>query len=209
MRQLLVLPLVIAVLGVGCGSASRSDSQYWQPSGLPAAPSGTVSDSGTPPPEGGSGGGGPTNPYGTVTFTATPVSYGGRYRPRDVGVIWIEDANAQFVKTLIRWGYIRWVNLSKWRADSGSNMVDAVTAATASSAKPHSGTWDYTDVSGNVVPDGEYHFLIEFAEDNARRSSSSNGPSTAVPFQKGAGATDFNPPDVSGFTAMSVTYQAP
>lgn len=39
----------------------------------------------------------------TVKFTVRTTTPGGNFSPRNIGAIWIEDSNGQFVKTLKRW----------------------------------------------------------------------------------------------------------
>jgi hypothetical protein len=69
--------------------------------------------------------------------------------------------------------------LYKWIASSGNNSVDATTGATLSSHQTHTITWDCNDLSGNEVPDGEYHIFVEYTDKHAQ------GPWTMVTFIKG------------------------
>ncbi len=194
-----------------CGSANSNKDSYWTAAPDPGGLS-LVKDAGTggSAGAGGAGGaGGQTNPppTGSVTFQVSTSSYGGRYGPRNVGAIWVETKSGTFVKTLTEWGNFRYGNLVKWAADTNYNRVDAVTSATSFSSGSHSGKWDYTDLKGQGVPDGQYQFIVEFTEDDSALSFIPAGPWTLVPFTKGPNQKNFNPPDKQYFHNMSVTYK--
>lgn len=201
-----------ALAVVACGSANDNDDAYWKPAAdlggasMKDAGGGGAGGSGGAAGAGG-GGGQQQQPTGSVTFNVTTSSYGGRYGPRNVGAIWVETKSGKFVKTLTEWGFLRYGNLVKWRADTNFNKVDAITSATAFSATSHTGKWDYTDVSGKGVPDGQYQFIVEFTEDDSARSFIPDGPWTSVPVTKAPQQKDFNPPDKQYFHNMSVSYK--
>jgi len=189
---------------VACGSANENDDGYWTPAPDLGGAS-LARDAG-----GGAGGGGGQSkpkPTGSVTFKVTTKSYGGRYGPRNVGAIWVETKSGKFVKTLTEWGFFRYGNLVKWRADTNFNKVDAITSATSFSATTHTGKWDYTDASGQGVADGQYQFVVEFTEDDSARSFIPAGPWTSVPFTKAPNQKDFTPNGVQYFVNMSVSYK--
>lgn len=200
---------VAALALVACGTANENRSSYWTPAPDLGGTS-LIKDAGA----GGSGGAGgaggspgiPPRPTGSVTFQVTTTSYGGRYAPRNVGAIWVETKSGKFVKTLTEWGSFRYGNLVKWRNDANFNTVDAITSATQWSSGAHTGKWNYTDVKGQGVPDGQYKFLVEFTEDDSALSFVPAGPWTSVPFTKGPNEKNFNPPDAQYFKNMSVTY---
>ena len=86
--------------------------------------------------------------------------------------VWIESAKGQYIKTLYatqwtaRGGYkTRPDALSFWvsrvnRASMSETEVDAVSGATPKTG-PQTYTWDLTDNNGELVPAGEYMFLVE------------------------------------------------
>jgi hypothetical protein len=130
----------------------------------------------------------------TLQFQVTTVSGGSNYAPKNVGAIWISDAANHFVKSLTVWGRRRLSHLDTWRGVSGSNTVDAVTAATASSAGTRMAGWDCTDLMHTPVPDGSYVLHAEFTERNGQ------GPlMTPLPFTKGSGPVDLMPPNQTSF----------
>ncbi len=145
---------------------------------------------------------------GTVVFRVTTVSYGGKYGDKNIGAIWVEDAQNRFVKTLAVWGSKRIRHLIKWQAASGGNKVDAVTSATLRSHRSHEVTWDCTDAQGNLVPDGPYQIFVEFTEDNSSKSGHPPGKWTSVSFTKGPSNQTVNPPDQTYFKSMSLVYTA-
>lgn len=207
---------------VACSSANRNRASYWTPShdlggaslvqeagtaGSAGASAGGAGGSSTEAGAGGSGGQANPPPVGSVTFSVTTSSSGGRYSPRNVGAIWVETKSGQFVKTLTEWGNYRYNNLIKWGSEANYNTVDAVTGATSYSAGTHTGKWNFKDVKEQVVPDGQYQFIVEFTEDDSAFSSfAPPGPWASVPFTKGPNQKNFTVPDKTYFHNMSVSY---
>jgi hypothetical protein len=168
------------VRGPGAADASVSSS----PGSVDAAPSSPVVI--------------PTGPAAKcqLTFQVTTVTYGGDYSPRNVGAIWVSDAKGAFVKSLNVWGRRRLRHLNTWENASGGNVVDAITAATATGHGARMGTWDCTDVTGKPVPNGSYSINAEFTESNA-----DGHIMKPVPMVQGAGAVEVSPPDQASFKA--------
>jgi hypothetical protein len=135
-----------------------------------------------------------------LTFAVLTHSLGGRYSPKNIGAIWIETSSGAFVKTLEVWAATRARYLSRWRAETNSNRVDAVSSATLRSHVMHTAHWDLTDVSGNPVPAGEYKLVVEITDHDGP------GADTEVPFTHGAPAM-LMPADLSAFTAMVLTLE--
>src|ERR1041385_5902600 len=100
-------------------------------------------------------------------FDVTTTSYGGRFRPNNVGAIYVVNASGGFVKSLNVWGTKELFNLTDWQQLSGGNTTDAVTGATRSNAGPVSGSWNCTDTNRQPVPDGQYQVCCSFQEDDA------------------------------------------
>ncbi|APR82054.1 Hypothetical protein A7982_07403 [Minicystis rosea] len=137
---------------------------------------------------------------GTLAVSFTTATFGGEYSPRNVGAVWVENGQGAFVKTLEVWAVKRIKYLTKWRAASGGNVVDAVTGATRSKHGSHALTWDITDVGGNVVPDGTYRVNVEFTEYNG------SGKTTLLEFVKGAAPVDLVPADLPNFKGQHLTF---
>jgi hypothetical protein len=150
----------------------------------------------------------PPPPLGQCNFTfdVTTKSYGGRFRPRNVGAIYITTGSGAFVKSLNVWGSQRLVNLTDWQTLSGGNKTDAVTSATRSNAGPISGHWDCTDKDRAVVPSGQYKVCCSFQEDDALPFFGPAPKQACVPFDLPPPSRPFtsNPPDQTYFTAMRI-----
>jgi len=140
----------------------------------------------------------------SVDFTTTPN--GGPYAPKNIVVVWIEDASGAFVKTIGRWSATRTSHLVAWIASSGSD-TDAVTSATRPNhVNPLRVVWDLKDRSGTVVPDGTYTIHMELADSNSTMPSQNHeGTFTFV-----KGPTGSSQPGLTngGFINVTVTYTA-
>lgn len=92
-------------------------------------------------------------------------------------------------------------------ARAGSQALDGYTSATATSYSgvnsPILPTWDCRDASGQLVPDGQYRFWVQYAEDGGQ------GPytSTGLLWTKGPAVDSWAYPDqASNFANMQVTW---
>lgn len=209
--------LLVAFGAAACGPATGGDPEFWSP--IPGQS--TAGNAGGEGGGGSAGGGGSvttmtttttsTSSTSTTTTTQAPpdpqltvqfktVTFNGHYAPRNVGAVWIENGSNQFVKTLELWASKRSKYLTKWKAASASNTVDAVTSATKNSHVAHTDHWDGTDVNGNVVPDGPYHVYIEFTEFDG------TGKWTQMDFEKSPTAVDITPPDEQYFIQKHLTF---
>jgi len=141
-----------------------------------------------------------TNTPGLATLTFRTVQAGGNYAPRHVLAIWIEDANGNFVKTNKLRANSKKQYLYTWNSKSNGNTVDAITGATLNSHTTHSVTWNSTDINGNIVPDGDYSFVLEFTDKHAQ------GPVTSVTFAKGLNPVSITKPDETYFKDISLSY---
>lgn len=140
----------------------------------------------------------------SLSVSVTTVSPGGRYAPRNVGAIWIADAEDRFVKSLHVWGDRRLRHVEAWNAateaaGAAGNVVDAVTGATEPSHAARSGTWNCRDFNAQPVPDGKYRVYFEVTESNGA------GPTTFANFEKGAVAQSVQTA-APNFENMSLTF---
>lgn len=136
---------------------------------------------------------------GEVTFTVRTVTQNGTYAPKNVFVIWIEDADG-FVKTRKAMANQRKQYLYTWKAASNYNVVDAITGSTLTSHQTHTVTWDCTDLDGNIVPDGDYTVWVEFTEKHAQ------GPLYSLAFTKGPQAQSISPADQTYFKDIQLDF---
>ena len=136
----------------------------------------------------------------TVDFQVTTTSPGGNYSPKNIGAIWVEDANGGFVKTLKVWANRRIQYLYTWQSRSGGNTVDGVTGATHSSHSTRTASWDFTDVSGATVPVGDYTLKLELTDQH------SQGPRYAFDFPFMGSTETITVPDQSNFRNMELSY---
>ena len=106
----------------------------------------------------------------TVKVTFETTDPGGKFGNRNVHVVWVEDSEGVFVKTLDLWGNKRTHNLTNWLKASGSKKgeIDGITGATLKAYGQHQSEWDMTDKQGNTVPDGEYRVNLELTNGNAK-----------------------------------------
>lgn len=143
---------------------------------------------------------------GTLTFTVKTVAYGGEYSPKHVLAIWIKDFSGNFVKTRKKRANVPnfQSKLVKWLPNSGGNVVDATTGASLTSHQEHTVTWNCSNVSGNLVADGNYQVWVEFTEDNS--TSSSPGPSYSLTFTKGPTAQHLTPGNTTYFQNIDLLW---
>ena len=151
---------------------------------------------------------------GTLTFSYTPVSHNGYSGTKNVLAVWIRDNNGGFVKTRLR--YVGWntadhlptwaVNAggSSWNAMTGCNTVDATTGATLTNFTTKTITWDGTNTSEQIVPDGTYKVCVQSTWDHG------NGGTTykEYSFTKGTADDIQTPADDANFTNISVEWHS-
>jgi len=158
----------------GCYFAPGPDADELEPglqppSGLFGADAGVGSGSGSCA----------DSPLTSLHVRVRTTTLNGRYSPRNIGAIWVEDATGAFVKTIERWGKTRARYLTRFNASSGGNLVDAVTSATLAQHVTHDRTWDLTNLAKCEIPAGAYRVVIEETDHNG------SGPSVELPFTKG------------------------
>lgn len=134
----------------------------------------------------------------SLSVSVTTTAPGGKYKPRNVGAVWIADASGKFVKSLDVWGNKRLSHVTAWNAATkaaglAGNKVDAVTSATLSTHRAHNLTWNCRDARDQGMPDATYRVYFEVTDSN------NSGPNHFETFTKGpmattvqASATNFN-----------------
>lgn len=140
---------------------------------------------------------------GTLSFTYTPVAHSGSWGEKHVLAVWIQYSSDDFIRTKYRyWGSGTNDHLPIWKANSNENVTDATTGATLSSYTTRSFTWDGTDLSGTLLPDGDYKVTIE--------ECWSHGPSNTVTksftFTKNESESHLTPDDDADFTAVALDW---
>jgi hypothetical protein len=138
----------------------------------------------------------------TVTFQTSES--GGKYRPDNVVVVWITtEPGDQFVRTIGRWAGSQRDELNEWVTESGGNDTDAVSGATRDN---HNGsltaTWDLTNRSDVLVPNGTYR--INFLSTDSNSSSQSNR--ATFTFNNDGVPSSQGPTSLDGFLNVSIAY---
>jgi PKD repeat protein len=140
------------------------------------------------------------NTEGTLTFTIETISNDGKYSPKHVLAIWIEDASG-FVKTSKLRANKRKQYLYTWNDRSSQNTVDAITGSTLGSHQSHTIMWDGTNVDGNVVPDGDYEVRVEFTDEHAQ------GPLYSLTFTKSTEELTLSPDNSGKFKNINLSWK--
>lgn len=141
------------------------------------------------------------SPLSVMRIRVRTSNLGGRFMPRNVGAIWIEDAAGGFVKTVQRWGETRAKWLWRFQEASAGDVTDAITGATLPVHQTHEPSWDLTDLTGCEISDGDYQVVFEVTD------RSGPGASHAVPFAKGPSPTTITPADAEHFHELQLTLE--
>jgi len=155
---------------------------------------------------------------GGAKQTATINDLGEKSGSSHYTVVWVTKADNTFVTTLWKQGNSSFTNSNwtnhfvTWNTQrAGSTALpaapDGYTSATATSyaitnpSPPVSGiasnkitiTWNGKDSSGTVMPDGDYKFWIEYAEDTGAHGTDTGGLTTGgLTWTKGPAAATVN-----------------
>lgn len=114
------------------------------------------------------------NTAGTLTFKVTTAS-GGTISGAHIQAIWVVNSAGTYVKTLLAYSKTTNIDhLSKWAPGKVKPTVtaDAQTGATTSTYGLLTETWNAQNVSGTVVPDGNYTVWVELSDDPTEISGS-------------------------------------
>jgi len=151
---------------------------------------------------------------GTAQLEATILNYVGTSGTRHWTVAWVTTESGTFIKTLWKQGPSNFPShygqhLGVWNtARAGSTALDGYTSATASNYDPPNNNpvdpvWNCRDASNALVPDGNYKFWIQYAEDDGQGPYTTSG----LLWTKGpAPATTPYPNQGANFSNMSVTW---
>jgi hypothetical protein len=137
----------------------------------------------------------------SLTFAVTTSPAGGRYQPKNIGAIWIEDDTGTVVKTLQVWAGTRRRYLTGYLGAMSGSSIDVTTSATLSRHQTHSLTWNLKDRDGSAVAKGSYRVRMELTDSNGA------GKSHAVDFDTSQGAMTLTPADAASFSAMKLELQ--
>lgn len=142
---------------------------------------------------------------GTLSFTCTTAAPSGNWGDKHVAAVWIQNNEnpSVFIKTNAKYGHED-DHLTSWTAISDKNLVDAISGATILSYGALSATWDATDVSQNVVLDGEYSVFIEMGWGKDKVNDHATSMFT---FTKGPSAQQLTPGGNSNFSGISINWQ--
>jgi hypothetical protein len=138
----------------------------------------------------------------SLTFDVTTTSQGGKYAPKNVGAIWVEDNSGAYVRSLEVWAGIRKRDLRLYVASLGGHSdTDVVTSATLTKHRAHEVKWDLKDYSGNQVDPGKYKLLVEVTDRDGA------GESYSVDFDTSAGTEVISPANATYYNSMSLKLQ--
>ncbi|MFB6320657.1 DUF2271 domain-containing protein [Saccharicrinis sp. FJH54] len=135
-----------------------------------------------------------------MTFTFTTSNLSGRYAPRYVMAVWVEDSIGEFVTSLAVYAQARKQYLVKWYGASRGITADAITGATVMGSQTYKLAWDLKDYNGKRVPEGTYKILMEETSNDAA------GPETAVSVEVGNTSYSASPKGSSHFKQLSVDF---
>lgn len=142
---------------------------------------------------------------GALKVALSTAETGGKYAPRNVMAIWIENSSGEFVKTLLAYGEKRKTHLNNWQeatknAGSEYNVTDAITGATKSSHSSRSCLWDGNDYNGIPVNDGSYKLCFELTDKNE------TGNYTVIDVNKGNDVYTLTPSDEPSFKSIQIDW---
>jgi hypothetical protein len=160
---------------------------------------------------------------GAAKLEATILDYTGTTSPNHYTVVWVTTQAGAFIKSLRKQGPSSWTS-SEWgnhcgtwnTARAGSTALDGYSTATAHNytSETFSGiglvtnspiilTWNCRDASNNLMPDGNYKFWIQYAENSGQGPVTTGG----LLWTKGiTGATNTYANQGANFANMKVTW---
>lgn len=151
---------------------------------------------------------------GTLTFTFTQVAHSPCYTgTKNVLAVWIQSSTGAFIKTKIRnAGAGTKDHLPTFATNSGGtanncmaaacNVVGATSGATLSSFGTKTITWDGTDATGALVPDGTYKVTIQETWNHGGTSTATK----SYTFVKGPNSDIQTPATDANFSNVSLQW---
>lgn len=152
---------------------------------------------------------------GSAKLEATILDYTGTSSTRHWTVVWVTTQSGTFIKTVWIQGNnnnywaTHWNNhCGQWyTARAGSQALDGYSSATAQTYtgtnSPVILTWNCRDASNNLMPDGNYKFWVQYAEDSGQGPYTTSG----LLWTKGStAATNTYPNQSVNFSNMKVTW---
>jgi len=138
---------------------------------------------------------------GNLSVSVTTSTAGGKYAPRNLVAIWVEDNNGVFVKTLLVNAKRQIKYLTNWLTKNPEgNSVDALTGATVNSYNTLTATWNGTDIAGIVVNNGTYRLCMELSD------MDDTGNFSYFTFTKGATVDKQTPTDKPSFSNITFSW---
>jgi DUF2075 family protein len=139
------------------------------------------------------------NTAGILTITTSTATAGGGYNPSNIVAIWIKSSTGTYVKSLMVLAATRKNDLINWIANnSAKNVTDATTGATQNSYATRTCTWNGTNTSGVVVPNGNYILCMELCDGRTQYHE--------FAFTKGTTAVTLTPANVTSFSNISIKW---
>jgi hypothetical protein len=151
---------------------------------------------------------------GSAKLEATILDYTGSSSASHYAVVWVTTQAGAFVKSLRKQGPSSWTSsewsshCSTWNtARAGSTVLDGYSSATATTYtgtnSPIILTWNCRDAGNNLMPDGNYKFWIQYAENSGQGPYTTSG----LLWTKGATtATNTYANQGANFANMKVTW---
>lgn len=143
---------------------------------------------------------------GTLSVEVETHGTGGKYAPKNIVAIWVENSNGDFVKTLLAYCDKRKTNLNNWQKSTGNagveyNTVDAITGSTQKNHDVRSCSWNATTYNADTVEDGMYKLCMELTDKN------STGNYSSIEIEKLPDAYDLFPEDETSFSSIKISWQ--
>ena len=136
----------------------------------------------------------------SVSFSVTTMPLGGKYQPKNIGAIWVETRNGEFVKTLELWAKTRRRYLTRFNKAVGTTgSVDVTASATLPMHKTHEVLWNHADRSALSRSPGPYRLCVEVTD------ASATGQNYCIDFDSSAGTQTLTPADQAYFKALSLS----
>lgn len=134
-----------------------------------------------------------TTPLTALRIVVRTTQFGGQYRPKNIGAIWIQTAAGAYVKTVKRWANRRRQYLITYNGSALGDLTDAISGATLSNHITHDVTWNLTGVNHCEVPTGDYRVWMETTDRDGP------GATASFPFTIGATGSVQMPTETTNF----------